>query len=170
MVQLSVPIVIAILANHGVSQLGAYSFQEREAAQRLVEVLGNHAQPALVRGLNAGDVEVRTRCERALCKLDGFGFTIMPRIDCFPEATEKAEIILRKSIIRRCIDEALSEAGDLRPRPPDDWLQRRATVHLSKLLIKTECSRKEIRTFLLRMQEIEVKRIGARLSTISWVW
>jgi hypothetical protein len=140
-----------------VEQLGSSSFDKRNTAQRALEDLGGFAQPALLRGLNSNDAEIRRRSEEATCKLENFGFARMPRIDCFPEANTGDEIVQRNAIVRGSIEAAVDEVGR-HTRPSVDWLQRRATVYMTRELLKQGCSRSEIRKLLLEMRRIEKER------------
>jgi hypothetical protein len=69
---------------------------------------------------------------------------------------DKAEFRGWKLPLRISEDEALGEARERKPRLSDDRVQRRATVHLTKLLLKTKWSRKEIRRLLLDMRRKEI--------------
>jgi len=144
-------IFISVLTNFGVGQLGAPTFHEREAAQRLLESLGEHAQPALVSGLASKNEEVRRRCERALSKLESFGFTILPRIDFFPMSPDHKDFREWKLPLRICREDAYDEGRDRTPRETQDWVQRRATFHLTNYLLRIKWSRKDIRNCLVEM-------------------
>lgn len=140
-----------------VEQLGSPLFDKRNTTQRALEGLGGFAQPALLKGLKSDDVEIRRRCEESICKLENFGFARMPRIDCFPEAKTRDEIVQRNAMGRGSIEAAVDEVGR-HTRPSVDWLQHRATVYMTRELLKQGCSRSEIRKLLLEMQRIEKER------------
>jgi hypothetical protein len=158
--------MLLMLADPLVDQLGSPSFEKREAAQRALDGLGSLAQPALLRGVKSDDLEKRRRCERALCNLETFGLVQMPRIDCMPEvpgleglpeARKRLEIVRRKVVIEDCIADAVDEVGR-HTRPSVEWLQRRATVYLTRQLLKQGRTRMEVRKLLLQMEQNEEKR------------
>lgn len=59
----------AKLATQLVRQLGASSFQDREAASRQLAQLGVAAKAALTAGIKSDDAEVRARCRRLLASV-----------------------------------------------------------------------------------------------------
>jgi hypothetical protein len=156
MILLLTSICISIFADYGVSQFGAPTFQEREAAQQLVEALGEHAQPALLSALASENEEVRRRCEHCLAKLENFGFTVMPRIEFFPITHNHKDFREWKYPLRICREDAYDEGRERKPRASPDWVQRRATVHLTNYLLRIKWSRKDIRSCLVEMNRREV--------------
>jgi hypothetical protein len=154
----SVVLGLGLIADELVHQLGAASFTERECAQRAIESLGEFALPNLLRGRGWHDLEIQRRCERALCKLNSFGLTRMPRIDSLPQSTDEVEFMRRKAVIASYVARArLEPSGN--SAVSEDEVYRRATVLYCEWWNKrAKCSRSEIRKFLLEMEKHEQKQ------------
>jgi hypothetical protein len=162
MIMISPSLILGLLATYGVAQFGSASFDDRVAAQRLVEALGDSAKPALnsslCSALKSKNAEIVRRCETALSKLNDFGLTCMPRIEFFPISPQnKEEFQLWKFPLRIGEDYAWADARERKPRPSGDWIKRRATYHFAnEVLLQAKWSRKEIRKLLLDMQGKEI--------------
>jgi hypothetical protein len=160
MILISPSLIFGLLATYGVAQFGSASFDDREAGQRLVEALGGSAKSALNSALcsaiKSNNPEIVRRCETALCKLNDFGLMWKPRLDCFSICPGHPDYQLWKFPLRICKEDAYYEWKDRKSRPSDDWIQRRATIHLTALLLRIKWSRNEIRKCLLEMQRREM--------------
>lgn len=151
--------ILAMMSSSLVDQLGSPVFENRMAAQRALQALGEYAQPALVAGTATEDPEITRRCEQLLCKLDKFGLTRLPRICYLPEAFDKVDVLRRTFLMQICLNEAQAEIG-IGVRVSAEEFERRATAHLCRKLVKSRSSRAEVRKLLLQMEKNEQKREG----------
>jgi hypothetical protein len=151
--------ILALTRGSLVDQLGSPLFENRMAAQRALQALGEYAQPALVAGTTTEDPEITRRCEQLLCKLDKFGLRRLPRICYLPEAYDKADVLRRTFLVQSCLNEAQAELG-IGVRVSAEEFERRASAHLCRELVKSGWSRAEVRKLLLEMERSELKREG----------
>jgi hypothetical protein len=86
----------------------------------------------------------------------------VPLIDCLPEVAQFESNALRKSLIMVC----LADARVAPQRKPDEGLERQATLHLVKRLLKQSWGRAEIRALLVEMERIEREPNSSTKSTV----